>query len=58
MLNKIFTWPSFAKASEGKDGKKCAPALAAQLRGRLPLLATGTAFWLKYQDWWPDGCVR
>jgi hypothetical protein len=24
MLNKICTWPSFAKASEGKDGKKCA----------------------------------
>ena len=39
MLNKICSWPSFAKASEAKDGKKCAPACASLLRGRLPLLA-------------------
>jgi len=65
MLNKICTMPTFAKASAGEEGKKCAPAFASLQRGRLPLpgclrqsgkACTVTAFRLKYQD--PAWCCR
>jgi hypothetical protein len=40
---KTCNWSSFAKASEGKDGKKCAPVFAS--------LRRGTAWFVHY------GCV-
>jgi len=34
MLTKLCTWPSFAEAAEGEDGKKCAPDFSASWRIR------------------------